>query len=128
MIEIPLSTITAIAAIVFCGMQIFGLVTLATAVRYGLFSSDKNKEGLFGFMAFIGIAAILLGDFVCLWGSHAYMTTPTESRCYFYNGDDCHYPSITDNPFERQPIHPIRWTFDLMSGFFNLLHKEVKFT
>lgn len=76
----------------------------------------------------VGILLLLAGDAICMGISSDYMHSPTGAimrsgdRC-FVDGvgwSDCVYPSV--NPYEQQPLHPIKWTWDLIVGGCRFLH------
>ncbi len=79
-----------------------------------------------GKLFILGIGLVFIGDFSCAIGSANYMSHPTNGYefknniCSEYNftsgsydSHPCIMPTQQDNPYEKQPLHPIAW----ISGF-----------
>ena len=98
----------------FCIIMFAGFV----GALYGLITSNAETFVL-------GIGLIFICDVACVLGSGFYMshpingwkTNPYLNKCAEYNYtthsfenyQQCIMPTPQDNPYEKQPLHPIKW-------------------
>lgn len=90
---------------------------------------------------FIGVMLVLVGDVACIFGSANYMSHPTNGYDYGHNmcsefnytsysydsPRQCIMPTPQDNPYEKQPLHPIAWIVGGMWELSKLTNGAVKF-
>lgn len=89
-----------------------------------------------------GVILVLVGDFACVLGSANYMSHPTNgwnignNRCFEFDHSSSHFndtpqqcimPTQQDNPYEKQPLHPIKWIIGFIWESGKLANGAVKF-
>lgn len=101
-------------------VMVFGIFIII----YGIITQPSGWAGVI----LGGITLILLADGLCMFGSAFYMSHPTngyiinsyDNTCaqfnYTLNSLDkyqpCIMPTPQDNPYEKQPLHPLKWGFN----------------
>lgn len=100
---------TAILVTTYFIVMVFGIAF----IFMGLVKRDEE-------IAAVGIIMLVGADALSAISSHFYMTTPLNSNVcrsdiphpssYF---SPCQYP--TQNPYEINPIHPLRWLWEGMT-------------
>lgn len=91
----------------------------------------------------IGVVLVFVGDFACILGSANYMSHPTNgyevssylNKCAEFNyttnnfnePTQCIMPTPQDNPYEKQPLHPIAWILGFIADMGRLTTGAVKF-
>lgn len=101
--------------------MVFGIFTII----YGIITQPSDCAGFF----LGGIVFILLADCFCMFGSALYISHPTNgyelnphsntcaqfnyTSSSFDNYQPCIKPTPQDNPYEKQPLHPISWGWNL---------------
>jgi hypothetical protein len=115
--------------------MVFGIFTII----YGIITQPSDCAGFF----LGGIIFILLADCFCMFGSALYMSHPTNgyelnpysntcaqfnyTSSSFDNPQPCIMPTQQDNPYEKQPLHPISWGLEFVLGSFKAANGAVNF-
>lgn len=115
----------------FCILMIIGFILIVCGII-----TFKGE------LIFIGFLFVLVGDLACVFGSANYMSHPTNgfsigssNKCYEYNystgyldnAQSCIMPTVLDNPYEKQPLHPIAWIGGLSADSSKTLNSMVRF-
>ena len=120
---------------ILCALMVFGIFTII----YGIITQPSDCAGFF----LGGIVFILLADCFCMFGSALYMSHPTNgyelnphgntcaqfnyTSSSFDNYQPCIMPTLQDNPYEKQPLHPISWGLEFVLGSFKAANGAVNF-
>lgn len=93
----------------------------------------------------LGVILIFCGDGACALGSGYYMSHPTNGYRFYDNNWDhickeynytihsfenpqpCIMPTPQDNPYEKQPLHPIKWIIEFIWESMKLATGAVQF-
>jgi hypothetical protein len=106
------------AAILCIGMVCGVIIVIAGGLSNRM---DIATFGLFVLFGFDVFSAMM---------SFNYMNTPTNDSCCptaistWNVSTSCVYPTI--NPYEQQPLHPLLWTWQIVTFPFNWLHGAVE--
>ena len=108
-------------------------------IIYGIITQPSDWAGVI----LGGITLILLADGLCMFGSAFYMSHPTNgyelnphsntcaqfnyTSSSFDNYQPCIKPTPQDNPYEKQPLHPISWGLEFVLGSFKAANGAVNF-
>jgi ABC-type transport system involved in multi-copper enzyme maturation permease subunit len=121
----------------FCGL----MVLIIFVMMSGIFATPKDTVAII----IIGVEIILLLDLFCVFGSALYMSHPTNGYKFYdnqwnqvckeynyttYSFDDaqpCIMPTPQDNPYEKQPLHPIAWMFEFVWDLGKVVTGAVQF-
>jgi len=116
-------------------VMVFGIFIII----YGIITQPSDCAGII----LGGIALILLADGLCIFGSAFYMSHPTngyiinpyDNTCAqfnhtlnsFDNYQSCIMPTLQDNPYENQPLHPIAWSTGFVNDMFKAMTGAISF-
>lgn len=121
---------------ILLAVMVFGIFTIV----YGIITLPSDCAGI---IISGGITLILLADAWCMFGSALYMSHPTNgyelnplsntcaqfnyTSSSFDNYQPCIMPTLQDNPYEKQPLHPISWGLEFVLGSFKAANGAVNF-
>jgi hypothetical protein len=120
---------------ILCAVMVFSIFIII----YGIIIQSKDLGGII----LGGVTLILLADGLCMFGSAFYMSHPTNgyitnphdhtcaefnySTNSFDNYQPCIMPTPQDNPYEKQPLHPIAWSLGFILDLFKAANGAVNF-
>jgi len=115
------------------------MILIMIVVVYGIIATPKDCIAIIS----LGVGLILLLDLLCVFGSAYYMSHPTNgykmssylNTCAEYNytsssfdnPQQCIMPTLQDNPYEKQPLHPIAWVLGFIGDVFKTISGAVRF-
>jgi hypothetical protein len=118
---------------IFCIFMIMGLFGIACGLLY------HNTD-----IVILSLALIFVGDGFCIFGSAYYMGHPINGDkgydehwnevCKEFNYSlfsydayhPCIMPTAKDNPYEKQPLHPILWAYNFSMGLAKTIASDIK--